>query len=308
MEEIKTAEKNAQSRHPLSEAGIAYSFAILLFVIVSFIFSSIVSASVKEYKDSDWYRYLSYLLPQLCFAATVIIYFSRNRAHAPVRTVYSSCKWQYFLLALVLSFGLFSLSELNGYFIRLLELIGYTRAESTLPTVTGWYLIPAILVIALLPAFFEETIFRGILSGTMRRCGWGTAATVFITGALFSLFHGNPEQTIYQFACGVCYSLLAVRSGSPFPTMLAHFVNNAVILILTSFNAEPTSLTAKLAFYIPAGVCLLGVLVYFTLFDKGNRRSGGVKQGKKFFFTASVGIVVAFVEWLVVLIAGFTNG
>lgn len=308
MEENRTAEKKGLPKGPLSEAGITYSLAILLFIIVSFAFSAIAGASVKGYQNTDWYRYLSYLLPQLCFAATVLIYFRRNREFSPVRKVYQGCKWHYYLLAIALAFGLFSLSELNGYFVRLLELLGYQRTESTLPTITGWYLVPAILVIALLPAFFEETIFRGILSGTMRKSGWGTLPVIFTTGALFSLFHGNPEQTLYQFACGVCYSFVAMRSGSPFPTMLAHFLNNAVILVLTAFGMEPATLAAKLAFYIPAGVCLVGVIVYLAVFDKGNRQKGGVIEGKKFFFTASVGIIVAFVEWLAVLIQGFIHG
>ena len=308
MEEYKTAEGNARPRNPLSEAGMTYSYAILLFVIVSFIFTAIVGASAKDYKTADWYRYLSYLLPQFCFAVAAFLFFRRNRATTPFQSIYRGCHWRYFPIAVLLAFGLFSLSELNGYFVQLLELMGYTRAESMLPTVSGWYLVPAILVIALLPALFEEAIFRGILSGTMRRSSWGTASIVFITGALFSLFHGNPEQTLYQFACGACYCLVSVRSGTPFPTMLAHFLNNAVILFLTAFGLEPTTLAAKLAFYIPAGVCLVGVLVYLTLFDRGIRQRGGVKQGKKFFFTASVGIVVAVVEWLAVLINGFVNG
>ena len=291
----------------LRESGIAYSIAAVLPVFLSLALVLIAQVAVGEsYQKSDWFKYCSYLLPQVGLAVTAIIWFRRTKSSP--REAYQVCHPKYFLLALLLSFGLFSLSWLNGYFVKLLELLGYTRTESTLPTITGWYLVPAILVIALLPAFFEETIFRGILSGTMRKSGWGTVSVIFITGALFSLFHGNPEQTLYQLACGVCYSFVAMRSGSPFPTMLAHFLNNAVILVLTAFGLEPATLAAKLAFYIPAGVCLVGVIVYLAVFDKGNRQKGGVIEGKKFFITASVGIAVASIEWLAVLIQGFLHG
>ncbi len=301
-------EQTGKGRDAMTEAGIAYSAAVLLFAVVSFLFVAIASSSGEGYRESDWYRYLSFLLPQLCFAGTAVLFFRRNRGAVSPREVYCGCKPIYFLLAVLLAFGLMSLSELNEYFLRFLQWLGYEPQPAALPTVSGWYLIPALLVIALLPALFEETLFRGILVGNMRRCEWGTVPLVFISGALFSLFHCNPEQTIFQFICGVCYALLAVRSGSPFPTMAAHFANNAAILVMAACGAESVPDGAKLPVYLTAGICLAAVLVYLIFFDRKNFRRGGVKNGKKFFFTASAGIAIAAAEWIAVLITGFLHG
>ncbi|MDE5896569.1 MAG: CPBP family intramembrane metalloprotease, partial [Clostridia bacterium] len=225
-------------KRALAEAGVTYSLCAALPVLCSLVLSLIVAGlstgkAENWYQRTDWYRYLCYLIPQLCFAVSVFVWFRRTRT--PLKRVYGGCKWYFFPIAIVLQFGLtFSLAELNSYFVAFLELFGYRKQTSMLPSLGGWNLLPAMLVIAVLPALFEETVFRGILSKQMDENGWGIAATVLISGALFSLFHHNPEQTVYQFFCGACFTLVALRSGSVFPTMVAHFLNNGVILALSS--------------------------------------------------------------------------
>lgn len=304
--ENKNSSERAE-RPLLLDAGLNYSLAAVVPVILSFIAVWIFFASMGEgYAGSDAYKYVTYLLPQLCFAGAALFFFRRNRQTVSARSVYRPCKWYYFFLALGLAFGLLSLSELNGYFIGFLEKLGYHAPGSTIPTTKGWYLIPALLVIALLPAVFEETIFRGIQVGSMQRSGWGTAATLFLSGALFALFHGNPAQTVYQFICGVCYALLAVRSGSILPTMLAHFANNALILSLDSAGYSDIPQNIKLPLYVVAGVVLLAVLVYLIFFEKRGNRKGGIKGGAKYFLAALVGIIVCAAEWIAALVQGIS--
>lgn len=292
-------------RHLLNEAGLNYTISALLPLLVSFLVGMIFSmASGKGYGETDAYKYCAYLVPQLCFAGAALLFFYRNRNEMRPREVYAPCHWKYFLLAVALAAGLFSLSWVNSAFISLLEKLGYRQPASTLPNVGGWYLLPAVLVIALLPAVFEETIFRGIQIRCMRRSGWGTASIILLTGALFALFHGNPQQTIYQFACGVCYALLAVRSGSILPTMGAHFLNNAVILALASAGYEDLPPAVRPYFYAAMGALLLGVLVYLIFFDKSGNRKGKLREGKKYFFAAGVGILACAAEWIATLVQG----
>lgn len=242
MEEIREQlTEDDFRRRTLKEAGITFSLSAVLPLLASVLASVLlavifITVGAEGYEDRDWYLYLNYLIPQLCFAAAAIVFFKRSKFS--VKQTYRGCKWYYFPLALLLQFGLwFSLSGLNGYFIELLRLMGYHMQGMSLPSLSGWNLLPAILVIALLPALCEETIMRGILTKQMRRSGWGTAVNVLVSGALFSLFHHNPEQTLYQFVCGMCYALIDLRAGSFFPTMVAHFCNNAVILTLQSVYA-----------------------------------------------------------------------
>lgn len=300
----------------LKEAGIAYSVSAVLPVLLSFVLVIVLSLVGGNHESDDWYLYLSFLLPQIGFALTAALFFKRS--NVSLKATYCGCKWYYFLIALLLQFGLyFSLQGLNGYFVKLLHYFGYELQGIALPSLNGWNLLPAIVVIALLPALFEETLMRGILSKQMFENGWGLAVTVAISGALFSLFHHNPEQTLYQFCCGMCYTLLALRSGSVFPTMLAHFSNNAVILVAQSVFAPrfPENYDFGWADILPkewyislivfSAVCLVGTLVYLIVFDKHNARKGKTKHGAAFAFTAAIGIAVFAIEWIMYLIMGF---
>ncbi len=315
QETIKSAEEVEREfrKKCLGEAGIGFSAGAALIILVSALFSLIVGMSVKFPVDPitketlypDWYLYFSFLIPQLCFFGAALIYFMRTKE--PVRVLTKGCKWYYYLLAIALQLGLmFPLSELNDLFIGGLEKLGYHSTGVNVPSLAGWNLLPAILVIAVLPAIFEETIFRGILSRNMHASGWGLVQTVFITGALFSVYHGNPEQTLYQFASGVCLTFVAVKAGSIFPTVIAHFLNNALILILEATLGSgwtmPTG--AFVAVIVVSSLLFVGALVFLIFFDQRNRQKGGVVNGKRFFFSAAAGIGICAIEWIVQLIMG----
>lgn len=301
-------------RVALREAGIAYSVSAVLPTLLSFLFVIVLSLVGGDHTQEDWYLYLSFLLPQAGFALTEVLYFKRSKVS--LKKTYCGCKWYYFVLAAAVQFGLlFSLNGLNGYFVQLLELMGYQAQGIALPSLEGWNLLPAILVIALLPAIFEETLMRGILSKQMYENGWGVGVTVVLSGAFFALFHHNPEQTLYQFVCGMCYTLIALRSGSIFPTVAAHFCNNALVLVLQAVYApvygaewaftDLLPLGWYIALFVVSALCFAGAIVYLVFFDKRNAQRGGMRHAALFFFAAAVGIAVFAFEWIAYLVMGF---
>ncbi len=301
-------------RKRLVQTGASYSLAasipLFLNLALTLLVYIVCGPDFGSAGYPDWYIYLLYLMAQIPILITLVIYF--RKSGEKVTVVCPHCHIKYFFIAFFLQFGLlFSLSELNDLFIGLLELIGYRSSSMDLPDVTGWKVIPAILVIALVPAVFEETLFRGVLARNMFASNWGLLPTLFVSGAMFSLFHGSPEQTIYQFICGVCFALIAIRSGSILPTMLAHFLNNAIILILASFGYSDMTQWAQggyIALLAVSAVCLVASLIYLIFLDSSNNRKGKIVEGKIFFSAATIGIAVCAVEWIYVLIAGFLNG
>ncbi len=316
-EPVKSAEEIEREfrKKCLGEAGIGYSTGAGLIFFVSALFMLIVGAAVKFPVDvttgdtvyPDWYLYLSFLIPQLCLVGAALFYFLRTKE--TVRVLAKNCKWYYFLIAIALQLGLmFPVSELNELFIKGLRAIGYHGGGVNVPSLTGWNLLPAILVIAVLPALFEETLFRGILSRNMDASGWGVVPTIFLCGALFSVYHGNPEQTLYQFASGVCLTFVAVRAGSMLPTVIAHFLNNALILVLeaTGYGTRWTMpLGVYIAVIVVAALLFLGSLFFLIFFRRDKLQKGKIVYGKKFFFGACVGIGVCAIQWIVNLISGF---
>ena len=291
-------------------SGIIFSGTIVGMVLISLVFSitlALISTAsgtpIDELQKTDVYRYFSYLLYQVVYVGVILafaaIYKSRPRDFG-----YRKVKARYFVIAILLAFGLlFSLNWVNGWFVELLSLIGYEApGDSTLPSVAGGGIVGVLIVVAVLPAFCEETIFRGIILDGVKDIG--TVAACLLGGLLFSIFHQNPTQTIYQFICGAAFTLLAIRADSIWPAILIHFVNNAVIIFDYRFDfLSKISQGGTIALYIVSAVCLVGSLVYLIFFDKKTNRK---KEGpiKPFILPALVGIILCAVMW----IANFATG
>ena len=277
-----------------ASAGVAYSAAVVGYLAFSLVFSLIVIATGMT-SSSDVYKYLSYLVAPLAVIVTQPICAKRrNTGFAclfPVKT-----KLKYYLNAPLLAFGLlFSVGFINTGFKELLELIGYESNLNSLPGTGGGMIVLSLFVIAVLPAVCEESLFRGVLLNNMEREA-GSINTVLLVGFAFSLFHANILQTVYQFICGCSLALLAIRSRSILPSVLVHFINNAVIIIM---NACGMDVNGNIFDMVPLWAAILVVVLsalsfiaaaFLLIFDKTptyKPQKGGVKN---FFIYGSVGI------------------
>ncbi|HTA20027.1 MAG TPA: ABC transporter permease subunit/CPBP intramembrane protease [Polyangia bacterium] len=92
-------------------------------------------------------------------------------------------------------------------------------------------LVLSLALIALTPAICEEALFRGaILRGLAGGLPRITAAV--ITGLLFGLFHLDLWRLFPTALLGIALSLVALETDSILPSMLAHFTNNACLVVL----------------------------------------------------------------------------
>lgn len=303
-----------------SAGGAAFSASVSAYLLLSLLAAGIIS--VSGIAGTDGAKYINYLVSPI--AIVVILTLALKYYNQPARQLLPvKTRPKYILIGLLLIFGLlFSLSWVNDWFIKLLELMGYTRNASTLPDISGAKIVPALLVIAVVPAVMEEILFRGIILNNIEGDA-GSLRTIFITGFLFSLYHGSVEQTIYQFICGCLFALLAIRSHSLTPSVIIHFINNALIIILYACGAVDMSgnlimsQDATIAVYVLSALSLIGAVVWLVIdslpaklkrIENGETvsvvkvpkfkpvRAGGVKR---FFISASVGIVAMGIIWIV---------
>ncbi|MCD8286383.1 MAG: CPBP family intramembrane metalloprotease [Clostridia bacterium] len=289
--------------------GFGYSAAAVANVVVSVIASIIISACALEY-GSDGYIYVSYIAAQIGILLAVIL--TMRLQHAPFRKVFPvRCSPKYFIIGALIIFGLmFSLSWVNSWFISLFEGMGYVPRESTsyYPTLTGGLIVPALLVIAVLPAICEEAMFRGVLFNSLND-SVGSIPAIFIVGFCFSLFHGSPEQTVYQFIAGCLFAFIAMRSGSILPSVMMHFLNNAVIIILAACNCFDDageliiSGTGNVILMCISAACLVAGILWLVLDRHKNRVKSATrsKSAAQFFIYAAIGIIIMLVIWLLVL-------
>lgn len=84
--------------------------------------------------------------------------------------------------------------------------------------------------VALIPAVFEEMFFRGFFYAGFKRAR-GARCAIWLTSVLFGFFHMNVQQILYAAVVGVFLAVLRELTGSMWPGMLFHFVNNGMACV-----------------------------------------------------------------------------
>ena len=93
-----------------------------------------------------------------------------------------------------------------------------------------------ILIVAIMPAFCEEFLHRGIVLQGIKHMGFKRA--IFISSLLFGLLHFNVGQVAYAFVIGLVLGFVAVVSKNILPAMIIHFVNNFINVYLEFAEAR----------------------------------------------------------------------
>ncbi|MGB0598919.1 MAG: type II CAAX prenyl endopeptidase Rce1 family protein, partial [Rubripirellula sp.] len=101
------------------------------------------------------------------------------------------------------------------------------------------FLWPIALMIGITPAFCEELLFRGYLQTRLVR-SFGPLIGVFTASAMFAIVHFDPVHIVAVFPLGLFLGWVTWRSGSLYPAMLGHFVNNfiSVVAVVLVSDAE----------------------------------------------------------------------
>jgi membrane protease YdiL (CAAX protease family) len=95
-----------------------------------------------------------------------------------------------------------------------------------------------LLMIGVLPAIAEEFIFRGCLQTIFTRWTKNIHLGVWIAAILFSAIHMQFFGFLPRMMLGVLFGYLLVWSGSIWPAVLAHFINNATAVLATYFYSQ----------------------------------------------------------------------
>lgn len=97
----------------------------------------------------------------------------------------------------------------------------------------GNFLI-SVLLIAVLPAFAEEFVFRGVLFQTYKESRM--LLGIILSGFLFGCMHMNFNQFLYAFVLGIYLAFLMEATGSILSPMLAHFTINFTSVVITNLS------------------------------------------------------------------------
>ena len=132
-------------------------------------------------------------------------------------------------------------------------------------------ILPALFNIAVVPAICEEILFRGYILRSFER-SMKVVTAILLSGFLFGLYHVQLQNLLPLATLGILMALLTWTSGSIWPAILAHFVNNAGGVIILkyfpeSMMTEMSKATAPPVLFLIGSLALSSILIYllFTL-------------------------------------------
>jgi hypothetical protein len=99
-------------------------------------------------------------------------------------------------------------------------------------SIEGWSgLIFNLFFFSLIPALCEELLFRGALMNVLQQLMKNKHLVVILSAILFSAMHMQFFGFLSRFVLGLILGYATVYSGSLFPSIAAHFTNNALSVI-----------------------------------------------------------------------------
>ena len=113
---------------------------------------------------------------------------------------------------------------------------GMLEGILTADTVGG--LLTNLFVVALVPAVCEEVFFRAGIQNLLQRWLRNPHVAIWLTAIIFSLGHGEVFSFVPRFVLGALLGYLYVYSGSIVANSLAHFVNNALVVVMYWLSAR----------------------------------------------------------------------
>lgn len=129
--------------------------------------------------------------------------------------------------------------------------------------------ILAFIHIGIVPALFEEVMFRGYILRAFEK-SWGIIAAVLVSGILFGMYHIQPSNIIPLSVLGILFAYVTYISDSLIPAMVAHLLNNGGQVIYGAMNPEfldqelsgAFDMSAESVLYIAGSFILSAALVY----------------------------------------------
>ena len=173
------------------------------------------------------------------------------------------------LITILLGFVLYFL---NGFiadlFAAIISLFGYEKITSpTIVPLNYEFLLKELLLTCILPAICEEFLHRGIVLFAGKKVK-SPRFCLILSSILFGLVHLNINQFFYAAILGFLIGYVGLVSGSIFPCMIIHFMNNFLgtfIYYGAKLNWPIASIIQNITNYIYSNAITLLVVMFTSI-------------------------------------------
>jgi membrane protease YdiL (CAAX protease family) len=136
--------------------------------------------------------------------------------------------------------------------------------------------IISLFMLAILPAVFEETLFRGGIQNLLSRWTKMPILAIVITSIVFSAIHFSYLGFLSRFALSFILGWMYYRTGNLWLSIIGHVTNNAValtvlyIMKLNDPNIDLNKADPEFPFWL-GFISIAVVLAFFALFERASK-------------------------------------
>ena len=178
-----------------------------------------------------------FLLALLPITTFIVVAISSLIVHLDVKESFKLNKFSLktFMILLMICIGTFIISNftvnlLSNMFPKMIE------QYSKFADVLSFDNLPlAVLVIAVLPAIFEELLFRGIIFTSFNK-RYNPVVAILVSALIFGIYHMNWIQGINAFIMGLMLAYSYYKSKSLFVPIIFHFINNFISTLMSFYE------------------------------------------------------------------------
>lgn len=231
-------------------------FGLLLTGIISFIMiASTPGATIEGITNGDpafaaLSRWLQIISTFCIFAGPAFLFNIFVRPRPDYFKIKNKRPWQLWILAVLIAFATISATDLISGLQDLIPLspelkahfdqveAAYDRQMLYMLELDSWNgFIRSLILIALLPALFEELLFRGCLQQIMikwiKRPFWA----ILITAIIFSAVHASYIGFLPRLFIGMILGYVFYYGRNIGLNMIIHFINNGVIVAVLFYHS-----------------------------------------------------------------------
>ena len=268
------------------DVALRIAFAMLIFyglslvegvvLVIASLFTLSMSALAAEV--------VTELIGALLYAAVFVLpifFFKMMAGQTPVAPMRLSLSlprdtWLYVF------FGVAANSALAYFNAQIVSVFDYADFSSEVlwqsDVTSNYQLVLMFITLAVVPAFVEELLFRGLVLENLLPFGRSTA--ILGSAFLFGLMHQNAEQFLYATLSGAVLGWIYVSTRSIWPCVLMHLFNNFQAVLQTAVQERLPRATADGILYLmEGGILLAGIAAAFLLFRKEKGKEAVAAKG-----------------------------
>lgn len=321
---IKQQEKK-NDKKILRKMGNRFGLAIIAYVVLSLaitIVIEILAEFIPAFNllyDNSIANYAYSIVGSTLYIGVpfVVVYLtlksSKIAGNLPFGTVYNG-KAAVFLTMFLVPVMLISSIVINAVSLIFQTLAGveFTSGLEDLEMngISGFLI--SVFSMAVVPAIIEEFAIRGVVMQPLRRYGDGFA--IVASASIFSIMHGNMAQIPYTVVGGLYLGYLTIATGSIWPSIILHFINNMYSVIImtvdSNFGTSWSGVAAviMIVLFVISGV--VGAVGFFSMNYKTKLAKGvdTLKSGEKVtsLFT-NVPMIIAIIIMIVITLTSINS-